>query len=92
MNPKIREMYKKLLFIGKYQYPFNNFPKIKERFRAEIMKNKDVKDEIELKKLLAFGRYQLRELLAAGKLHKYRTLNKRYTVADDDIVEKEKNV
>jgi hypothetical protein len=88
MNPKIREMYKKLLFIGKYQYPFDNFPTIKERFRAEIMKNKDVKDEIELKKLLAFGRYQLRELLAAGQLHKYRTLKKRYKVDEEMDLEK----
>lgn len=76
-------MYKRLLFIGKYHYPFDNFPVIKERFRNEILKNRNVTDEIEFKRLIAYGRYQLRELMAAGQLHKYRTLKKSYYTQDD---------
>jgi hypothetical protein len=83
MDPRIREMYKRLIFIGRYQYPFDNFPTVKERFKQTILKNKDVKDELELKKLIAYGRYQLRELQAAGQLHKYRTMKKNYYSEDD---------
>ena len=79
MHPKVRDLYKKLIFIGKYQYPFDNFPILKERFRQEILKHRDLSsDSIEFKKKIAFGRYQLREMQAAGHLHKYRMMKKRY--------------
>ncbi len=84
MNPKVRDLYKRLVFIGRYQYPFDNFPVIKQRFRDEIFKNRDVTiDSVEFKRLIAFGRYQLRELQTVGQVHKYRTLKKRYGSEDE---------
>jgi hypothetical protein len=78
MDPRVREMYKKLLFIGRHYYPFDNFPSIKSQYKAAILKNANLSDEIELKKAIAKGRYYLRELTAISQLHKYRTMKKRY--------------
>ena len=48
--------------------------KLKEAF----MKNKDVTDATEIKRLLARGKYVAKEIEALYSLKKYRTLKKRY--------------
>ena len=65
-----------LLYLGR-EYPmgteyFNR--KLKEAF----MKNKDVSDPKEIKRLVARGKYVAKEIEALYSLKKYRTLKKRY--------------
>ena len=51
---------------------------VKERAKREFNKNRELVDEIEVLKAIAKGRYQVREMDAISKLHKYRAMNKRW--------------
>ncbi|XP_062586666.1 electron transfer flavoprotein regulatory factor 1-like [Saccostrea cucullata] len=79
-NPKLRtqviELYKNLLHLGK-EYP-KGYPYFRDRCKAAFLKNKDVKDEEEIKMLIFRGEFVIKELEALYMLRKYRTLKKRY--------------
>ena len=75
IHPLVRDLYKRLIRAGKdYPEGISHFrEKVKEKFRRN-----DYLTEFEMLKAVAYGRYMTREVLAINKLHKYRTLNKRY--------------
>jgi hypothetical protein len=76
MHPKVVNLYKRVLYAGR-NYP-QGLDVVREKAKKEFLKNKDITDDIELKKAIAYGRYMVREIVAIGKLHKYRQLRHRY--------------
>jgi hypothetical protein len=59
-------------------YPFET-ASIKLKVKEEFFKNKYLQ-ELEIKKAVGKGRYQVRELNAISKFHKYRKMRERYDV------------
>ena len=49
-----------------------------KKLKAAFMKNKDVTNPKEIKKLIARGNYVAKEIEALYMLKKYRTMKKRY--------------
>ena len=47
-------------------------------FFTAFFENKELCEEVLIKKAILLGRYQAREITAISQLHKYRTMNKRY--------------
>ncbi|GAB5592586.1 hypothetical protein Unana1_07486 [Umbelopsis nana] len=86
-NPQLRSqvivLYKQLVYLGR-EYPagYTNFfrPKLKSAF----MKKRELEDEEEIRKAVAFGNYIIKELEAMYYLKKYRTLRARYTVPEQE--------
>lgn len=76
MHPLVRDLYKRFMFAGR-DYPAG-MGKLRNQVKKAFLKNKDIHDDIEFKKAIAYGRYQVRELVAINKLHKYRQMKHRY--------------
>jgi hypothetical protein len=76
MKPLVRDLYKRFLLTGRV-YP-QGMSAVRIKAKEAFFKNKNVVDEVELKKAIAKGRYWVRELTAISALHKYRSLRKRY--------------
>ena len=76
MNSKIRDLYKRILFAGRY-YP-QGLNKVREQAKIEFYKNQNLKSEIEIKKAISYGRYMVREIIAISKLAKYRAMKRNY--------------
>lgn len=72
----VRDLYKRFLLVGR-DYP-EGLSVVRARAKEAFFKNKDLKDDVSIKKAIAHGRYWVRELAAVTRLHKYRTLKKRY--------------
>lgn len=53
------------------------------------MKNKDVTDVDEIKKLIDRGEYICREIIATYHLRKYRAMKRRYYMDDEDSRKKQ---
>lgn len=51
----------------------------RDRCHKAFIKNKDIKDEQQIKELIKRGEFVMKELEALYMLRKYRTLNKRYS-------------
>ena len=78
VTPEIRQLYKRLLFIGR-EYPgAGGLEEVRARVKQGILKHGSVTKPEEYSALIARGEYIYRELEALARLHKYRTLNKRY--------------
>ena len=77
--PELRQLYKRLLLIGR-EYPgAGGLETVRARVKQGILKHSSVtKYSEEYLALLARGEYIYQELQALARLHKYRTLNKRY--------------
>uniref|UniRef100_A0A0A9XUP2 LYR motif-containing protein 5 n=1 Tax=Lygus hesperus TaxID=30085 RepID=A0A0A9XUP2_LYGHE len=73
---KVIELYKTLLHLGK-DYPLG-FDYFRTRLKGAFLKNKDVTDSEQVKKLIGHGEYVVKELEALYMLKKYRTLKRRY--------------
>ncbi|KAK6176329.1 hypothetical protein SNE40_014633 [Patella caerulea] len=76
MRPKVIQLYKTLLHLGK-DYP-KGYDYFRTKLKAAFVKHKDVTDQKELEMLLARGNYVVKEIEALYMLKKYRTLKKRY--------------
>jgi hypothetical protein len=76
MQPQVRDLYKRFLIAGK-EYP-QGLAFVRQKAKEAFYANRDVTNEIEVKKAIAKGRYYVRELVAVTKLHKYRAVKKRY--------------
>ena len=76
MNSLVRELYKRLITAG-HHYP-QGVAAVRAKAKVEFFKNKDLTDDVAIKKAIAYGRYWAREIEAISKFHKYRTLRKRY--------------
>jgi hypothetical protein len=76
LHPKVRDLYKRLLFAGK-DYP-QGLGYVRSKAKPWILQNASLTDETEIKKKVATGRFYVRELFAVINLKKYRTIKKRY--------------
>jgi hypothetical protein len=76
MHPLVRDLYKRFILVGK-NYP-QGLNHVREIVKKKFFENKDLKDEIEIKRAVGKGRYSVRELQNFNKFHKYRMMKKRY--------------
>jgi hypothetical protein len=51
---------------------------VKKRIREEVAASRDLRDPELIKQAIARGRWQLKELEALNRLHKYRVMKKSY--------------
>lgn len=79
VRSNVINLYKNLLYLSK-EWHTDLRPQIKRAF----MKNKDVTDIEEIKKLIAKGEYVCREITATYHLKKYRTMKRRYYCDNDN--------
>ena len=76
MHPLVRDLYKRIILVGR-DYPLG-LQWVRDKAKVWFRQNKDVKDEIEIRRLVALGRRQVREMQAVIYLKKYRHLKKVY--------------
>jgi len=76
MDPRVRELYKRFLLIGKH-YP-EPFPSVRQKIKRGFQKNSILSEKQSIEETLQRGEFVLKEVEALVRLHKYRTLNKRY--------------
>mmetsp|Transcript_4088 Transcript_4088/g.7172 ORF Transcript_4088/g.7172 Transcript_4088/m.7172 type:complete len:126 (+) Transcript_4088:28-405(+) len=76
MHPLVRDLYKRILTVGK-EYP-NGLDWVKSKAKPWIMQNKDITDEIGIRKKVAEGRFWVREMKSVISLKKYRAMKNRY--------------
>lgn len=79
LRKDVIDLYKNLIYLSR-EWHTDLRPQIKKAF----MKNKDVSDREEIKKLIARGEYISREITATYHLKKYRTLKRRYYSEDSE--------
>ena len=82
MLPIVRDLYKRFLLAGR-NYP-QGLAAVRERVKAGFKKNSHLTSEVTINKAVGKGRYWVREVIAISKLHKYRTLRKKYNISDDE--------
>ena len=80
MTPKVRDLYKRILFAGR-EYP-QGLDYVREKAKKEFFKNQSLTEEVKILKAIAYGRYMAREIVAISALHKYRTMKNRYRQED----------
>lgn len=85
MHPLVRDLYKRFLHVGP-DYPLG-LAYVREKARAAILANKDMKDEEELLKAVHKGRWWVNEIIGVVKLKKYRAMRQRYGTASDGSAE-----
>lgn len=73
LRSDVIKLYKNLIYLSR-EWPTDLRPQIKQAF----MKNKDVKDPDEIRKLIGRGEYVSREITATYHLRKYRAMKRRY--------------
>ncbi len=76
MHPLVRDLYKRFIFAGR-DYPAG-LNVVRKQVKKAFLENKNIEDELSLKKAIAKGRYHARELVAINQLHKYRQIKQRY--------------
>ncbi|KAK9501783.1 hypothetical protein O3M35_012454 [Rhynocoris fuscipes] len=74
---KVIELYKTLLHLGK-DYP-QGYDYFRSRLKKAFLKNKDVTDPEQIKKMIAHGEFVVKEIETLYMLKKYRTLKRRYS-------------
>jgi Complex 1 protein (LYR family) len=82
MHPLVRDLYKRVLTVGK-DYPMGLDyvrMKAKDAFRA----NAGLTDEVEVKRAVNRGRWRVKEMIAVIQLRKYRQINKSYNANEDE--------
>lgn len=80
MDPKVRDLYKRFLLVGR-DYPLG-LSHVREKAKAAFFQNRDLTDPVAIKKAIKRGRWMVREMVGVIQLKKYRTLNSRYTPED----------
>ncbi|KAL4177128.1 hypothetical protein KRP22_002064 [Phytophthora ramorum] len=80
MHPKVRDLYKRFLLVGR-DYPLGLIH-VREKAKAAFFQNRDLSDPVAFKKAIKRGRWMVREMVGVIQLKKYRTLNSRYTPED----------
>ena len=76
MNPVVRDLYKRFIWAGRV-YP-GGLEVVRRRSKEAFFRNAHLKDEVEIKKAVAVGRYMVKELIAVAQLKKYRAIKKNY--------------
>jgi hypothetical protein len=77
MHPLVRDLYKRFLLVGK-DYPGGGWKTLQPKVKKEFYQNKELTNELEIKKAVSRGRYMVRELVGVTQLKKYRTMKSRY--------------
>lgn len=85
MHPLVRDLYKRFLHVGP-DYPLG-LAYVREKAKAAIMANKDMKDEEDILKAVHKGRWWVNEIIGVVKLKKYRAMRQRYGTASDGVAE-----
>lgn len=88
MDPKVRDLYKRFLLVGR-DYPLG-LSHVREKIKTEFFQNRDLTDPVAIKKAIKRGRWMVREMVGVIQLKKYRTLNSRYT--SEDLREKLRDI
>lgn len=76
MHALVRDLYKRFLLAGK-NYP-QGLDYVRKIVKEAFLKSKDLENEIDIKKCIAKGRYEARQLQYFNQFHKYRLMKKRY--------------
>ena len=77
MHPHVRDLYKRILLVGK-DYPLG-LPYVKTKAKQQFYANAHlVKDRKEFQQAIVSGRWQVKEMIGVIQLKKYRTMNQRY--------------
>lgn len=79
LKTEVKNLYKTLIYISR-DWHHDLRPQIKNAF----VKNKDVTDPVEIRKLIERGEYVGREITATYRLKKYRALKRRYYSDNDN--------
>ncbi|KAH8552620.1 LYR motif-containing protein 5 [Umbelopsis sp. PMI_123] len=83
LRSEVIALYKQLVYLGRdYPAGYTNF--FRPKLKAAFMKKRDLVDESEIRKSIAFGDYIVKELEAMYYLKKYRTLRARYTIPEQE--------
>ncbi|KAG1696202.1 hypothetical protein DVH05_018735 [Phytophthora capsici] len=88
MDPKVRDLYKRFLLVGR-DYPLG-LSHVREKAKEAFFQNRDLTDPVAIKKAVKRGRWMVREMIGVIQLKKYRTLNSRYT--SEDLREKLRDI
>lgn len=73
----VRDLYKRFLVAGR-NYPEGLFS-LRQQVKRKFFENHHLdENSIEFKHCIKYGRYMVNEIQALGRLHKYRTLKRRY--------------
>ncbi|RIB17658.1 hypothetical protein C2G38_2087727 [Gigaspora rosea] len=73
---QVKNLYKRLLFIGR-EYPLG-YSYFRPRLKKAFLKNRDLKNEDDIKKAIETGEYVYKEIETLYYLKKYRALKKSY--------------
>ncbi|CAI5701923.1 hypothetical protein KXD40_000273 [Peronospora effusa] len=88
MNPKVRDLYKRFLLVGR-DYPLG-LNHVRKTVKPAFFENSDLTGPLAIKKAIKRGRWMVREMVGVIQLKKYRTLNSRYT--SEDLREKLRDI
>ncbi|KAL1919535.1 uncharacterized protein VTP21DRAFT_2228 [Calcarisporiella thermophila] len=77
LRGQVIRLYKDLVHLGR-EYPLGYESYFRPRLKDAFMKKRNITDEAEIKKGLAFGEYIKKELEAMYSLRKYRAMKQRY--------------
>lgn len=77
MHPLVRDLYKRLVLVGK-DYP-GGWEVVRRKAKEQFAENKHLTEEADIRKAVASGRWYIRnELVGVIKLKKYRQMAQRY--------------
>ena len=76
MNPLVRDLFKRILIVGR-DYP-GGLDLVKRKTREMVAKNASLTSESDIKRAVHAGRWWVKEMMAVAQLRKYRVLRKRY--------------
>ncbi len=77
MHPLVRNLYKRVLIVGR-DYPAG-LEHVKKKAKEYFQQNAHLTDDFEIKRAVARGRWYVRnEITGVIKLKKYRTMKQRY--------------
>ena len=77
LERSVRSLLRQALFAARH-YPVPGYDAVKKKIREEVAATRHLQHPEEIKQAIARGRWQLKELEALNRLHKYRTMKKRY--------------
>jgi hypothetical protein len=70
------DLYRRFLYVGR-DYPLG-LPYVREKVKAAFQRNADLRDEDDILRAIAKGRWWVKELIGVVQLKKYRSLRARY--------------
>ena len=86
MNPRVRDLYKRIIYVGR-EYPLGlNW--VRDKAKTWFRQNAELTDEVEIRRAVAKGRFMVREMQAVIQLKKYRTLKKRYSQEETSLLDR----